>query len=125
MGKRKPGSRSVFDDADSTPMVHPGQSPEIPEGGQYAASIPTAQKKRRKRPWDKRHSHLIRTYRGIPQELHDWFVQLAKENSIPVGDVVRFALERFKKAYQADEISLNPTPKTGRMTLYPWEENEE
>ena len=53
------------------------------------AGITLATKRKRVRQWDVTHNRDLRSYRGIPPELHAEITAIADKLHIPTGDVAR------------------------------------
>jgi hypothetical protein len=86
------------------------------------ASIPPPDSKSgRDRSWDREHNYLVATYRGIPRELHQRIVEIAKKKGVPVGEVARSFLEYALEAYQNGDLELTAQPSLGKFTLFPGE----
>jgi hypothetical protein len=82
--------------------------------------IPTAEiKKKRSRKWEQVHRSETVTYRGIPRQIVEQIIEIAKSLSVPRDDVVRAFLEYGVKLYRIGKLSLFAHPKAQRMTLFP------
>lgn len=73
---------------------------------------------KRNRAWEKRNP--VRGYRGIPDEVHTWLLEMSAKEGIDVGELVRFGLERFKKDVEEGRVDLKAKkqPIIGKNTLY-------
>ena len=72
---------------------------------------------KRTRTWEQRNK--VTGYRGIPPELNEKVKAIARQFSVPTGEVARAFLEHGLKAYEQGELSLTPSFLVGKMTLYP------
>ena len=93
---------------------------ELIETISNARKDPT-QAKRQER-FEKRHpNRTARSYRGIPNDLHEWVVKLAEEFYIPIGEIVTLALMKLREAIENDELELKSqfTRKQTKFTIFP------
>jgi hypothetical protein len=74
-------------------------------------------KKARKSQGDHPDWEMRVTYR-IPSTLKEQIRLIAKENTLPVGEVVRFFIEQAAKAYQDGSLPLQPSPRLIGKTLF-------
>jgi len=92
----------------------------IPE----VAGITLATKRKRIRQWDVTHNRDLRSYRGIPPELHTEITAIADKLHIPTGDVARKFFEYSLEAYHRGDLKLTPMLRPKKMTLYPGESTD-
>ncbi len=72
---------------------------------------------KRNRSWER--ENKVTAFRGIPAELNAQLKITADELRVPVGELVRYLLERGLAAYERGELPLQPHIRVGAMTLYP------
>lgn len=58
------------------------------------------------------------TFRGIPPSLQGSIRELAKEQSVPVGELAATLIQHGLSAYQQGKLILQPLPKTERHSLF-------
>jgi len=76
---------------------------------------------KRNRQWERRNK--ARSYRYIPDEVHNRIVALARQMHVPTGEIVRALLEYGLKAFEEGRLEFQPQPRNVvSMTLYPEEE---
>ncbi len=75
---------------------------------------------KRNRAWETR--HRTRSYRYIPDEVHQEIVAIAQQMHVPTGEIVRRLLEYGLEALREGRLALTPHPRNAvSMTLYPEE----
>ena len=88
-------------------------------------AIPAALERRpsrakRNRAWEAK--HRTRSYRYIPDEVHQEIVAIAQQMHVPTGEIVRRLLEYGLEALREGRLALAPHPRSAiSMTLYPEE----
>jgi len=76
-------------------------------------------KAKRDRSWERKHEHLVVTYRGVPPELQEQLKAVARQVGVTVGEVARAFLEYGLDAYEKGELELDPVLLTGKYSLFP------
>jgi len=88
---------------------------EVPD---LTSGLTVAQPKKRKVRWPK-YNQDLRSYRGIPKELHNRVKKVAKQHKVPPGEVMRRFAEYGLQALEEGELSIEPIPVEDKFTIYP------
>lgn len=78
--------------------------------------LPAAERKPRKREWEKRHPAYM--FRGVPPALHAEVKEVAGELGVNVEEVARAFLEYGLLGYARGQVDLEPYFE-GKLTLFP------
>lgn len=84
-------------------------------------SLRVASPHKRNRKWEREHQHEKAVYRGVDSKLVSRVKSIARELSVPEGEMARALLEHALCAYGRGELELVPRPNQQRMrlTLFP------
>jgi hypothetical protein len=77
-----------------------------------------SKKKKSKKDQDAIHNWEMRVTFRIPAVLKEDIRAIAREHTLPVGEVVWFFVMEGTKAYQNGNLHLQPSPKTIGKTLF-------
>jgi hypothetical protein len=80
-------------------------------------SLRVAFPRKRNRRWEKEHQHEKAVYRGVDSKLALRVKSIARELSVPEGEVARALLEHALCAYGRGELELHPRPNPERMRM--------
>jgi len=72
---------------------------------------------KRNRSWERKNPAVA--YRGIPPKVQERILTIAKEHSVPVGELAGRLLEAGLTLFDRGELPLTPQLKAGKYTLYP------
>ncbi|MEW6028129.1 MAG: hypothetical protein AB1554_01465 [Chloroflexota bacterium] len=84
-------------------------------------TLRVATPRKRNRKWEREHQHEKAVYRGVDTKLALRVKSIARDLSVPEGEVARALVEYALSAYGRGELDLNPrlNPERMRMTLFP------
>ena len=106
-------------------MKRPIPTPkDVGDGRREVAAMlpPPPSKAKRNREWERaqRAGEFVQiTYRRIPRAVRDQITETAKAQRVTTDEVARAFLEYALRAYQAGDLELSPSLRTGRFTLFP------
>jgi hypothetical protein len=123
--------RSIWDDEEkNTPQANPVEQPAQkpfapPPPTSILDTLKAEPPKKRSRDWDKQRTHLVATYRGVPEPLQNQVKEIAAGLEVTTGEVARALFEFALRGVAQDQLHFQAHPRGVRMTLYSPEERDE